>query len=556
MKGKNIIDLPKSFNNKLLLKVEEQDFIIEDNKKDEKSLYLSGNNFLEEKFRLRIFRTNEEIFLDKNNLFNNDNDKNYNSLIPIDSYPKKFFFDLEKIKELFYLAFPTTLFFLCMFLQETINLLFIGYLIIDTKEKEESLNALGISHIYINCLIISIISGLMSGFDTLGSNAYGAKYYKLMGVYLQKAQIISFLILLCLLVFHYFFAVKIISIFITNNNILEKIAKYLNLLFLFCISDIQFSLNFRYLNVIDKSHYNLIFLFITLILHPLWCHIFMNIYGEKIGVIEGGAISLILSQTLNMIMGTIYIYLIKPLPDSIFCYNKSVFKGWKNYLKISIPSALLMCAEWWAFEILSLVASSISEEDFTIHVCALNIFLICFTISLGFGISLTILAGREFGCKNLSSAMHFFKLAFFFGIIMIICLTIFIYCIKDLLFESLIGDKSLSSKYENILFLLNFTLIFDLIQYLFSSFFRGIGKQLYALIISFFNYYIFQFGLALYFTKIKDMKIFGIWLSIFLGSIFSCVIYVLVFFNLNLKEIIKETQHRLKDDEKIVEEEI
>jgi len=275
---------------------------------------------------------------------------------------------------------------------------------------------------------------------------------------------------------------------------------------------------------------------------------------EKIGIVQGAAWSLMVSQLINVFLGSFYIYIIKPLPEAIFCFSKMSFKGWKNYLKISIPTAFLSCAEWWAFEILSIIASTISEEDFTVHIFALNLCLVCFTIPIGFGLSTAILIGRDFGKGNLKSALKNLKLIFLFAIAFDFVIGLLLFFLKDFLFEKLIGDVDLADKAKTVLILYDLTLIFDLIQYIFSSFFRGIGKQWYASAISFFNYYVFQFCLAIFFTQVMEMGVVGIWLAIFMGSIISCLIYLIVFSRLDLNAILEETQLRLAEDEKLIED--
>ena len=37
-------------------------------------------------------------------------------------------------------------------------------------------------------------------------------------------------------------------------------------------------------------------------------------------------------------------------------YSCEVFRGWGEYLKISAPATLMLCAEFWAFELLTVFA--------------------------------------------------------------------------------------------------------------------------------------------------------------------------------------------------------
>jgi MATE family multidrug resistance protein len=456
-------------------------------------------------------------------------------------------FDIKKIKEICILALPISLFFSCLFLQQTINLIFVGNLIKDSSEKKDAVNAIGITHIYINCGCISIIAGLISGFETLGSNAYGAKNYKLLGLYFQRSQLISYILVTIFLLIHYFFAINLLGLFGVNQNVLIYISRYLPICLFFCFLDVQFSLNFRFLNIIEKSHYNLLFLFITIILHPLWCYILMIVidYG-----VEGAALSLVISQFINVILGCFYIYIIKPLPESVFMFYKQSFRGWWNYLKISIPSAFLMCAEWWAWEILAVIAATLSQDDFTVHIFTVNIMINIAVILIGFGMAITILVGREFGKGKLETAMQYFKICVFISNILILIVSILIFFFKKQIFDNFMHEKSLLERSDKILQLLSLLIVFDLNQALFTGFFKGIGKLMFASVITFSNFYIFQVGFALIFTKFLKLEIFGIWMAICIASITSCLINSIVFCRMDFKKVLLQTQRRLSHDNK------
>ena len=52
----------------------------------------------------------------------------------------------------------------------------------------------------------------------------------------------------------------------------------------------------------------------------------------------------------------------KKVKQAVTCPGKESFRGWGEYLKVAIPSAVILCSEWWAFEILTIIAGLISVE--------------------------------------------------------------------------------------------------------------------------------------------------------------------------------------------------
>lgn len=81
----------------------------------------------------------------------------------------------------------------------------------------------------------------------------------------------------------------------------------------------------------------------------------------------GVAISTNITFILNMIICDCWVRFDKDreFKDMIFFYDRSIFIRYQfvNYLKIGVPAMLMLCFEWWAFEILAIFTGLISVKD-------------------------------------------------------------------------------------------------------------------------------------------------------------------------------------------------
>jgi MATE family multidrug resistance protein len=455
----------------------------------------------------------------------------------------------KAIKEITWIALPTMLFFMALFLMQTINLIFIGH-IFDASKKNDALNGIGISHLYINCLFLSIVIGIISGYETLGSNAFGAKNYKLMGLYFHRAQIISYILTFLLLIFHFFYAVKIISLFGIDEKVLAYVEEYIKILMLFVLFDVQFSINFRHLNIIEKSHVNLIILITTLLLHPLWCYIFIIVFNMGI---RGAAFCLLISQFLNLIGGVFYILVFKPFPETIFFYNRNSFKGWTEFLKIAVPSTFLTCAEWWAYEILSIIAIWISELDYTVHILLSNLNGILYTVCIGFGMTTSIIVGKNISEKGVGVVKKYIKIIYIYGFSMMFVVVIILFIFKNKVLSLFLDDEDVLAKGRAVIPILCIANLFDVTQSILSSVCRGLGKQLFASLITFFNFYVTQTLFGILLGKFMEMGVFGIWLGEWIGVALSAISYCfLLYFYFDFRKIQTQTFSRLQKDSQIL----
>ena len=63
--------------------------------------------------------------------------------------------------------------------------------------------------------------------------------------------------------------------------------------------------------------------------------------------------------------------------------NKDAFTGWCEYLCISIPSTVMICAEWWAFNIMTILAGVLGVTELASYTVCTNVAVVNFMVPLG-----------------------------------------------------------------------------------------------------------------------------------------------------------------------------
>ena len=77
------------------------------------------------------------------------------------------------------------------------------------------------------------------------------------------------------------------------------------------------------------------------------------------------------------------------------------------YLSIGLPSALMVCFEWWAFEILAILSGYIGVEALACEVIIINIVSFVFMMPLGISFAASSLVGNYLGQGNPRQAKIF-----------------------------------------------------------------------------------------------------------------------------------------------------
>ena len=96
--------------------------------------------------------------------------------------PKKILIEIVSV------IFPATLATILQFIQETVNLIFIGNL-----NDPAKLAAVGMGNIFLNMFAVGQYTGLNSSLEVLVSQAFGSGKLDLCGIYLQRGRQMVFL---------------------------------------------------------------------------------------------------------------------------------------------------------------------------------------------------------------------------------------------------------------------------------------------------------------------------------------------------------------------------
>ena len=63
--------------------------------------------------------------------------------------------------------------------------------------------------------------------------------------------------------------------------------------------------------------------------------------------------------------------------------DMEAFRGWKEYLKIAMPSTVMICAEWWAFQVILVFAGIISVDALACCTIVMSLIRLFLMVSLG-----------------------------------------------------------------------------------------------------------------------------------------------------------------------------
>ncbi|CAN8256720.1 unnamed protein product [Cochlearia groenlandica] len=371
----------------------------------------------------------------------------------------------------------------------------------------------------VNTVIIgfnfSILLGMASALETLCGQAFGAKNYEMMGVYLQRSWIVLFLFSILLLPM-YIFASPILKLFGQPDDIAElsgTIAVWvIPIHFVFALI---FPLN-RFLQCQLKNKVIAISAGVVLVVHICVCLLF--VYGLKFGA-KGTMATINVAWCLNFII--LFTYTVSGrCPLTWTGFSVEALTGLWDFAKLSASSGIMICLENWYYKILILMTGNM--KDTKIAVDSLSI---CMSINgLEMMIPIAFFAGtgvrvaNELGSGNGKGARFAMIISVTQSLIIGIIFSVFIVFFHDQIGWIFSSSETVIKAVNDLSILLAFTILLNSVQPVLSGVAVGSGWQTFVAYINLGCYYFIGLPLGFAMGWIFKSGVKGIWAGMIFGG--------------------------------------
>jgi MATE family multidrug resistance protein len=419
-------------------------------------------------------------------------------------------------------AFPIVFTFLMQNSLQMASIFTLGHL------GPTELAAAALASMFASVTAWSIASGTSAALDTLCSQAWtGAKDKTLVGVHLQRG--------LCIL------SIMFLPIAIVWWNC-EDLLLYLNQepqlahqagLFLRCLvlgapAYIAFEAVKKYLQAQGIMQASTYVLMIVSPLNLLMNYSFVYLEPFKLGF-EGAPLATSLSYWLMLILLILYIRFVKG-SEAWGGWSRECLTDWWPFLRLSIPSLLMVTAEWWAFELSSLAASYLSTRDLAAQSILLTTGSATYTIPFGISVAASNRIGNALGERNADKSRRASIVAFIFAVIFGSLNSTFFMLVRHNFGYLFTSDDDVVQLVAKIMPILALFQIADGLAGVCGGIIRGMGRQSFAAWVNIISYYAIATPVGYCLTFVLDWDLFGLWtgltLALFLVSA-GQVIYLL-----------------------------
>nr|XP_015890678.1 protein DETOXIFICATION 27-like isoform X1 [Ziziphus jujuba var. spinosa] len=369
-----------------------------------------------------------------------------------------------------------------------------------------------------------LLLGMASALETLCGQAYGAKKYYMLGVYMQRSWIVLFSFCVLLLPLH-LFASPLLKLIGQPSDVAELsglVSLYLiPVHFSFAF---QFPLN-RFLQSQIKTGAIAWVSLAALVIHVILNWFFM--YRIQTGLF-GIIIILNISWWISVI-GLLVYTLFGGCPLTWSGFSIEAFSGLWEFVKLSVASGVMLCLENWYYRILIVMTGNLDNAE--IAVDALSI---CMSINgwemmipLGFFAATGVRVANELGAGNGRGAKFATIISVTTSIIIGLLFWLLIMVFNNQLALIFSSSKLVLQEVDKLSLLLAFTVLLNSIQPILSGVAVGSGWQSYVAYINLGSYYLVGVPLGYFMGWIFNLGVKGIWAGMIGGTAIQTLILIL-----------------------------
>ncbi|GAX72839.1 hypothetical protein CEUSTIGMA_g294.t1 [Chlamydomonas eustigma] len=447
---------------------------------------------------------------------------------------------IQELGGLVSLAFPVVLQNIFGYMTSLVSAAFVGHL------GSQVLSSVVMASSLYNVTGLSIVVGLASGMETMCGQAYGAQNYKMLGLVMQRALLVCWgaCIPITLFLSHSKPALLLMSL---PPEVADGASRYLLLMTPALFANALSSVLNRYLTSQRIMIPNTLCTVASACLCPVYNWMF--IHRLQLGL-DGAAYANALSQVTSTIILTTYVFWrdfgmigsVKGtwpgLQFQLALESSAVYQ----YLSFGVPAAAMICLEWWAFEVLIILAGlipGVAEIALSSMGITFNIIATLYMFSAALGTSANTRIANALGAGLEKSAKTTFRVAISTVFLLVSAFAVILWLCRSHLALIFTNEEEVVNMVGLVIPIVCTTVVGDGANAVFSGVLRGCGRQSLGAYSNLIGWWCVAVPLAVFLGLYEGLGIWGFWIALCCGTNIQALVFLVVISNLDWA---KETQ--------------
>ncbi|XP_022735458.1 protein DETOXIFICATION 16-like isoform X2 [Durio zibethinus] len=446
----------------------------------------------------------------------------------------------DEVKKQLWLAGPLIAVSLFQYCLQMISVMFVGHL-----GDQLALSGASMANSFATVTGFSLLLGMATALDTLCGQSYGAKQYFMLGIHMQRAMLILVIVSIPLAII-WVNTTPILLLLGQDHDISKKAGEYASFMVpsLFAYGLLQCLVKFlQTQNIVFPM---MICSGITTLLHNLIC--WVTVFKSNL-TFRGAALANSISNWTNVFLLVLYVKFSPSCARTWAGFSKEAFHNIFTFLRLAIPSAIMVCLEMWSFEMVVLLSGLLPNpklQTSVLSIC-LNTAYTVWMIPFGLSGAVSTRISNELGAGNPQVA----RLAVCVAIVMAISEGLLVGSILILIRN--IWGYAYSNEVEVVKYVATLmpfaatSTFFDALQCVLSGTARGCGWQKIGAYVNLGSYYMVGIPCTILLAFVLDAGGKGLWLGIICALVVQATSLSIITIRTNWEQEAKKATERVYD---------
>ncbi|XP_037664956.1 multidrug and toxin extrusion protein 1 [Choloepus didactylus] len=438
----------------------------------------------------------------------------------------------EELRALGVLAGPAFLAQLMVFLISFISSVFCGHL------GKLELDAVTLAIAVINVTGVSVGFGLSSACDTLISQTYGSRNLKHVGVILQRGALT--LLLCCFPCWALFLNTELLLLLFGQDPAVSRLTQTYVMIFLPALpATFLYILQVKYLlnqgivlpQVVTGVTANLV--------NALANYLFLH--QLDLGVM-GSALANTISQFVLALLLFLYILGRKLHEATWGGWSLECLQDWGAFFSLAVPSMLMLCIEWWAYEIGSFLSGLLGTVELGAQSVVYELAVIVYMIPTGFSVAASVRVGNALGAGNIEQAKKSSTVALVITELFAVTFCILLSSCKDLVGYIFTTDREIIALVAQVVPIYAVSHLFEGLACTCGGILRGTGNQKFGAIVNAVGYYAIGLPVGISLMFAAQLGVMGLWSGMIICTVSQAVCFLGFIAQLNWKKACQQAR--------------